>query len=246
MAKGHWWVGKKNFGDLLTPLLFKKFLGITIERSASMSEADLVCVGSILDLVPKGWGGIVLGSGILKPTSKVDLSAAKCLAVRGPLTHATAVGVPKDVVYGDLGLLADELIPRPAKLHALGLVPHWSDKTLETRPEFLKYKPLIIRVSDDPLEVIRQIGSCRKIVSSSLHGVILADAFRIPRRTEMTPQFDKEGGSFKFRDYAESIGAEFKVGETQEPSARAVTARQHELYDVLLEAGKFLKQERKT
>lgn len=234
MAKAFWWTGKSNFGDLLTPLLFRKFANLPVELSP-LESANMIAVGSILDLVPQKWKGMVVGSGKLRESAPVDLSDARVLALRGPLTAASVTGVRGDVVYGDLGLLADELVQRPPKLHQLGLVPHWSDTQLEKRPEFLKYKPLIIRPSGDPLQVISQIGSCRKIVSSSLHGIILADAFGIPRRTEMSERQAKEGGPFKFQDYSASLGLPFEIGLTQEPSHRAVLMRQHELYDVLMQ-----------
>jgi hypothetical protein len=109
---------------------------------------------------------------------------------------------------------------------------------LEHRPEFKRYNPLIIRPSGNPLEVLQQIGSCRKIVSSSLHGIIVADAFGIPRRIEMAERFPREGGDFKFRDYSASIGMPFVVGKTQEAPRAKVADRQHELYDALVEVGR--------
>jgi pyruvyltransferase len=243
MAQGHitgyWWTGRINFGDLLTPLLIQRFANLTVEWSP-VKSASIVCVGSILDMVPKEWGGIVLGSGKLRESSLVDLSSAKVLALRGPLT-AAAVNAKGDYVLGDPGLLADELVTGVTREHHLGIVPHWSDTKLELRKDFLKYDPLIIHASDPPLEVIRKIGSCRKIVASSLHGIILADAFGIPRRTEMTPQFAREGGDYKFRDYNESVSVEFKVGVTQEARLSKVRDRQHELYDVFTELSRMLK-----
>jgi pyruvyltransferase len=197
-------------------------------------EASLVCVGSILDVLPPNWPGLVIGSGKLRETSKVDLTKATVLALRGPLT-ASSVRARGSFALGDPGLLADELVPDVEKAHALGIVPHWSDTNLEHRPEFKRFKPVIIRPSGDPLEVIRQIGQCRKIVASSLHGIIVADAYGIPRRVEMTERFSKEGGDFKFRDYSATVGLEFKVGVTQDAPRSKVQDRQHELYDVFVE-----------
>jgi pyruvyltransferase len=182
-------------------------------------------------MLPPQWEGMVIGSGKLRDTSKVDLSKATVLALRGPLT-AASVNARKGFVLGDPGLLADELVPEVEKIHQLGIVPHWSDTKLEHRPEFKKFNPVIIRPSGDPLEVIRQIGQCRKIVASSLHGIIVADAYGIPRRIEMTERFAKEGGDFKFRDYSATVGLEFKVGVTQDAPRSKVQDRQHELYDV--------------
>lgn len=230
---------RSNFGDELGPLLLQRFADIESDWSP-IAGANVITVGSILDLVPTGWRGIVLGAGKLREPSQVDLSKARVLALRGPLT-AAQVNARPGYVLGDPGLLADELVPVPEKTHNLGIVPHWSDTTLETRKEFLKYDPLIIHSNEPPLEVIRKIGSCRKIVASSLHGLIIADAFGIPRRTELTEQFGREGGTFKFEDYNATVGVEFKVGVTQDANRFKVTDRQHELYDMFEYAGQLLR-----
>lgn len=234
MPTAYWWIGHPNFGDLLTPLLLARFAD-TLVRWAPVEDAQLVCVGSVLDVLPAGWSGIVAGSGKLHEHREIDLSKAKVLALRGPLT---AKGVPGDFVIGDPALLADEMVTVD-KQYDLGIVPHWSDAELENRQEFKRYNPHIIRPSGDPLEVIREIGRCRKIVSSSLHGIIVADAFGIPRRTEMAKLFS-DGGSFKFRDHSAAVGLSFKIGVTQEAPRYNVENLQQELYDCLSYLGKIL------
>src|SRR5690606_13222558 len=52
----------------------------------------------------------------------------------------------------------------------------------------------------NPKEVISEISSCTCIVSSSLHGLIVADSYRIP--TAWMILSDKiNGGPFKYNDY---------------------------------------------
>jgi hypothetical protein len=140
---------------------------------------------------------------------------------------------------GDPGLLADELIKPQEKKYNLGIVPHWTDRTLEKNPLFTQFKPKIIRVSDDPIKVIEEIAQCRKIVSSSLHGIILADALNIPRRFEVAPRIlshpHQEGGLFKFHDYASSIGMKLEIGKLQQANYNNITEKQHQLFDVLEE-----------
>ena len=236
-----YWRGKKNFGDALGPLLLRHFSDLETEWSP-LKDAAYITVGSILDNLPVGWSGAVVGSGKLHEASTPDLTQATVFGLRGPLTARTVqlAGKRRDFCLGDPGLLADELVPIQDKEYTLGLVPHWSDEGLEKRPEFQKFNPLIIRPSEDPLEVIAKIGKCRKIVASSLHGLIVADAFGIPRRTEMTPRFAKEGGDFKFRDHCAAIGMEFKVGVTQEAPRARVQDRKHEVYDMLREVGRIV------
>lgn len=228
----YWWSGISNFGDLLTPLLLEHFASLSVTW-ASARDADIVCVGSILEHIPTTratWPTIV-GAGKLWANSDVRFIArANVLALRGPLS---ARGLPGDYALGDPGLLANELVTVETKRHLLGVVPHWSDTWLARDPRFTRYNPVVIDPRGDPLEVIRTIGECHKIVSSSLHGIILADAFGIPRRIEYTPRFDREGGTFKFRDYSAAIRTPFVIGKTIQASRFAVDDRKSELYDVL-------------
>lgn len=247
--KTYYWKGKKNFGDLLTPLLLEHFCHLKSEWSEA-KDAELVMVGSILGHMPAGWNGVTVGAGLLHEHSTF-LTSGEVLSVRGPLTLARTYRISngkgwKRVVQGDMGLLADELVGDQDKIYNLGLVPHWSDTTLEKNPIFLKYNPKIIRVSDDPLEVIRQIGQCKKIVSSSLHGIILADAYGIPRRIEISPEVlakpKQEGGLFKWHDYSLSIGLKLEIGKLQTPERNTIIDKQHELFDVLEEVKSIFKK----
>ena len=239
--KLYYWRDQKNFGDLLGQLLIKRFCKKdAIWSSAETSE--IIMVGSILEHMPKNYSGVVAGCGKLLEGSKIDLTKAKILSLRGPLT---AKGIPNVPVLGDPAMIADELVPIPEKKHDLGLIPHWSDQQLEHNPIFKKYNPRIIRVSDDPLKVITEIGECKKIVSSSLHGIILADAFHIPRRIEIAPAMlarpDIEGGLFKWMDYCASIGMQLTIGTTQEANYYNIVAKQHEVFDVFQEIKKIFR-----
>jgi pyruvyltransferase len=229
-VRAYWWNDIPNFGDALTPYLLQYYANTSAEWSPLVS-AHLVGTGSILHHIPADWPGTILGSGLLAARFKVKARDARVLALRGPLTAAR---VPGDYAIGDPGLLADEMIPLPERKFDLGLVPHWSDRQLQFNRTFLPYKPLIIDTRQEPLEVIKQIGSCRKIVSSSLHGLILADAFDIPRRFETTDLFDLDT-LFKFEDYNASIGLPLRVGETQKANRNHVETRKHEIYDAFRE-----------
>ena len=223
------WRGRKNFGDLLTPLLLRHFCGIEATW-APVQEAALVGVGSIIELVPDGWDGTIIGTGKLHAETKLPVGRGRILALRGPLT---AAGVRGDFALGDLGLLANELVRTETKRHDIGIVPHWSDETLIDRTKAVRKDALAIFPDDEPLEVIRQIGECRKIVCSSLHGMILADAFGIPRRVEVAPHMEYEGGHFKFRDYSLAIQTKFEAGKLTQANRKAVDNLKSELYDAL-------------
>lgn len=229
MIRHFHWKDRRNFGDALGPLLLRRFSRLT-PVSASFPDAELVTVGSVLQLCPPGWNGVVAGAGKIRETSLwLPSRRTRILALRGPLT---ARGVPGSFAVGDPGILADELLDQlPVKRHKLGVLPHWSDTRLEHRPEFLKYRPIIIRVSDDPMTVIRKIGECEKIVTSSLHGAIVADAFGVPRRIEEM-DLTRLDTSYKFRDYEASLGRKFTPGVTSQPNYSRVEDVKHAVHDV--------------
>jgi pyruvyltransferase len=231
--KIYYWNNKKNFGDALSSFLIERFTGIS-SQWASPENSQLVMCGSILEHLPSNYTGVIAGAGKLHQHSKIHFPKARILALRGPLT---AKGMKGNYILADPGLLADELVSIPEKKYDLGIVPHWTDKTLEHTPALKKYSPKIIRVSDNPLDVIRQIGECKKIVSSSLHGIILADAFGIPRRIEIPPRSishpHQEGGLFKWHDYSASLNLKLEIGKTIEVERNKITEKQHEIFDVM-------------
>jgi hypothetical protein len=222
----YWWNALPNWGDKLNWTLLTHLDAAPAWRSPA--DAELVVVGSVLEHLPKGWSGTVCGAGKLHEHSDVDLSNARVLAVRGKLT-AKAKGVPKDVVLGDPGLLVPYWIRQwPAK-YELGIVPHWSDTELAERFPHGH----VIDITQRPEDVVSEIAKCKRIVSSSLHGIIVADAYGIPRQAELFPQAAKEGGDFKFRDYASVYDTHPHFGEMWRAPHHIVERIQGELSAVL-------------
>lgn len=232
--KAYWWNEVPNFGDALAPHLLKYFSNLKVEH-AYISEASIASIGSVLEHVPPFWEGTILGSGMLYPDSRLHLytGSMRVLALRGPLSAKCVKG---DYALGDPGLLADELSPCERKNFDVGVLPHWSDRDLVHRPEFYSdsWYTRVIDPRADPLEVVRLIGECKKLVTSSLHGMIVADAYGIPRRVEPSPA-QKDGGWFKFHDYSESINSKFEPGKLIQASRSCVEDRKHELYDAYTE-----------
>jgi hypothetical protein len=128
-------------------------------------EAELIAIGSLADTIPRGYAGIVLGTGCMFDVP-IELDAAKVLALRGVLTARLAGLHPP--LLADLGLLASDLAPVVDRDVPIGTVRHAGDP----RPPIgLALDPL-----GDPEEMIADAARCQRIVSSSLHGLILADA----------------------------------------------------------------------
>ena len=199
-----WWDGHPNFGDALTPWLLPH-LGV-VPVLARPSDAQVAGVGSILEMLPEQFAGVIWGSGSMYGLP-LRLPDATVAAVRGPLTRDLLdVGQQASVALGDPGLLVAWLMRRPSVKHALGVVPHGSHRG---RPEFaalasaapgevsqvLTYQPVH--------HVLRHIASCEAILTTSLHGLIVADSFGIPAAWAMPEEL--MGGRFKFEDYEKVV-----------------------------------------
>jgi hypothetical protein len=231
-VKSYWWRKIKNFGDGLAPFLLDHFADADLEW-ADIADASIASIGSILEHIPFQWAGYICGAGRLKEESVINVSHATIFALRGPLS---ARGIKGNYALGDPGLLADELVGPQEKKWDLGIVPHWKDNELAPRFTKLVRPPSTIRVISprgEPLTVVTEIGACRKIVTSSLHGMITADAFGIPRRVEISTALmnSTEGGDFKFRDYSAAIHTRFEPGKMTEPVRWAIEDAKYSIFD---------------
>lgn len=199
LLPAYWWDGHPNFGDALTPWVLARY-GIVAVHTPPRS-ARLVGVGSILEHVPDSFDGVIWGSGLLhgKATRIPD---AQVLALRGPLTR-DALGVTGDVALGDPGILVGRHIFRQQPRWSLGVIPHGLHRRDPGLQEFQARAGkdvTMIDVRARPGSVIRRIASCAAVVTTSLHGLIVADSLGIPASwTRRQP--DLWGGDFKFRDY---------------------------------------------
>lgn len=199
----HWWTHAPNFGDLLAPWLVRKITGRDISFGAR-NEPNYVVIGSILAHADKDsivWGAGCFGT---EPPSHINKEATY-LAVRGPLSrNKLAVnGIQCPRVYGDPALLVPDF-HRPAiqPEHEVGLVLRWSEHKWNSQFEVEGVKKIYLG-SDDIEETLDAMLSCRRIVSSSLHGLILADAYGIPNAWLGTES--PTGKEFKYWDYLISV-----------------------------------------
>lgn len=138
-------------------------------------------------------------------------------ALRGEITKNILrdIGVLSDsaVVLGDPGVLFARLwgitsSPR----YDIGIVPHTKDRVLGEQI-CSKYTSLglmvkFIDVSKRPEEVVKDISLCHRIMSSSLHGLIVADSLAIKNlHMELsTLGYPQEDFELKFRDYYSAFG----------------------------------------
>jgi len=69
----------------------------------------------------------------------------------------------------------------------------------------------VIPITGGIEHVLREASKCERIMSSSLHGIILADALGIENQWEYSERVFGKG--FKFRDYASALGETIEPGE---------------------------------
>jgi pyruvyltransferase len=210
--KLYWWDRVPNLGDVVGKLLLERF-GYDVERAGS-SQADWFATGSILERAD-GTTATIWGSGRFGQTyPPTDLHRANVLALRGRRTAEYVTGIG-EVAYGDPGLLVDELIPHRGGEGDV-IVPHWEDQS-RMRADFPHAR--FVDVTGDPWEALEAIAGADRVISSSFHGVVFADAYGIPRMWQLTTAHP-----FKFLDHGTVVGfAPPDVWFTADPSTIAET-----------------------
>jgi hypothetical protein len=213
----------RNFGDVLSSSLLKHFTGKDYVW-APANEASMVCIGSIIEHLPARFTGTVVGSGKARASTRKDLSKANVLLLRGPFTAETMKLVSKPA-FGDPGLLACDLVGPVDKVHKVGFLPHYADRQM-----VVPYNAFRINILDDPLKVIQDVASCESLVTSSLHGLILADSLNIPRKWVKYSRI--QGGGFKFQDYAAGVGVQCRANVWHEASNNKIVSKQEQLREL--------------
>lgn len=172
-------------------------------------------IGSILEYVvitnPKS---IVWGTGFKFSTNNFtynDLNNLNIRAVRGPRTREIFLskGIECPKVFGDPALLLS-LFYKPVcvkKKYKIGLVPHKDDCDniyIKKLAKNENTKVISLKCYDSWTGFIDEICSCEVILSTSLHGLIVSDSYKIPN-IWISVSDAIEGGDFKFYDYFEGV-----------------------------------------
>lgn len=207
-----WCFSLKNFGDALTPYIFEHYR-VPFELVEDFGAANLLGIGSNLDRVPvTGQPMVVWSSGYMydkaRPMQYSD--SVRILGVRGRRTRDCISGLAdRHVVLGDGGLLVRKIFPFSAckKRFNIGIIPHMSDKSSAAVNRMAAIPGAkIIDVFSPIDEVLFQIASSNLIISSSLHGLIVADAFNVPNAFgQFADGRELEGGGFKYGDYGSPL-----------------------------------------
>lgn len=147
---------------------------------------------------------MIWGTGLLKPVPADFLDRVELAALRGPVSESL-LGVTAPAL-GDPGLLADRVVDAPARGDRIGLVPHYAQLADPRWRALAEAHPVLdlIDVRGDAAAVTARIASCAHVVSSSLHGLVVADAFGVPN-TWLDPAGIHAAAKLKFLDYAAGI-----------------------------------------
>ncbi|MCF7560313.1 polysaccharide pyruvyl transferase family protein [Sabulilitoribacter multivorans] len=202
---------KENYGDLLGKYLVEKISDrkVVFGWPKKFSFYDFfapiyVTVGSILANVNNKC--IVWGSGIV--SKDYPIKEAKFLAVRGPQTRVFLLNLGYEVpeIYGDPALLLPKYYhPKISKEYKIGIIPHYNDfKKVKDFYENEDSILLIDLMTNNVEKTTNDILKCEKIVSSSLHGIIVAHAYGIPAIWQKFSD-DVFGDDIKYQDYFESV-----------------------------------------
>lgn len=213
-----------NIGDILNELLPEKLFHLQVKEER-YTTAEIMGIGSVLDRLLSN-GNIsknlmemrknldtentihIWGTGLMHQydDEQAFVRPVKIHALRGALTQKKVeemLGKKCRCALGDPGLLAPLLLKKvPKKKWNVGIIPHYVDAENPIIAEVKQHYPnsVIVNVKDKPYKVLRQIAKCKTVLSTSLHGLIIADSFHIPNQWCVCS--DKILGSgFKYKDY---------------------------------------------
>ena len=183
-----YWKKRVNLGDALAPVIFDWMLAqknIPTDFTTKKTYA-LATVGSIVDL--GRFDSVIWGSGLQSFESVVNISKAHykkldIRAVRGPFTRQILLdcGYNCPEIYGDPGILMPMIYnPQKSKKgNKIILINHYSIEKSHVKNYGEQMELLDIQTADYK-SFIDILCTAQKVISSSLHGIILAEAYGIP------------------------------------------------------------------
>lgn len=216
-----------NWGDALSPVLAQEISGLPTvninDAPNPLHRPVYSLTGSILGWAMKGNAAdhVIWGSGFFDASETLKGVPGRICAVRGPLTRARILelGVECPEIFGDPALLYPRFYqPSVSQEYALGIIPHIADQdSAWVRAAATQPNVKIIDVTLGVQNFVDDLLKCHAIASSSLHGIIAADAYGIPSVwIELSDRV--WGAGFKFRDYFASVHKPITQAVVVEPS----------------------------
>jgi len=176
-----------NFGDYLSLKIVERMVEGPVKvfkKKPPRNEKKLLALGSLLYFAYEN--DVLWGTGMNGKTpnkSDYTFTHLDVRAVRGPITRKFLIekfNIECPEIYGDPALLMPYLFPEFDKQEYPSndyiVIPHFSEKKLFPRSEHIVYP------TDPWDQVVRKILDSKFVISSSLHGIIVAEAYGIPAR----------------------------------------------------------------
>jgi len=173
------WCISDNLGDKLNVWLIKKITGLApIYCTPADYYEKYLCIGSILNWATKDC--IVWGAGIANKDD--EIKETTICSTRGPLSrerYQVCTNICSPELYGDPALVVPKFYyPTLEVEYDIGIIPHYVDQAIiHNTQQFKKPNIKIINVFDSIETIVDDICSCKVILASSLHGLILAHAY---------------------------------------------------------------------
>ena len=142
----------------------------------------------------------IWGSGIHDYNAKIPNVKFDIRAIRGPVSKKILednnITCPK--IYGDPAiLLPDFYNPKVLKTKDYIIIPHYSKES-----NYKEYNNVVSTITSDWKLFIQNILESKLVISGSLHGIILAEAYGIP--AVLLQDIDQD--YLKYNDYYQSTG----------------------------------------
>jgi len=169
----------------------------------------VVAIGSVISTINsrqcKVWG-----SGIINKNDHIR--PALFYAVRGKYTQQRLreLNLPVPYVIGDPAILLPIVYPVQRNIkYKLGIIPNHIQYS-DLKKMISSEKIILINLTDPIEKVISEINSCEYTISSSLHGIIVSHAYKIPSLWYNFSIAKRKlyGDDIKFYDYFSSVGIE--------------------------------------
>lgn len=198
---------KENVGDYLSYVIVKEMLkrkNIPIGKRVIHTKS-LFAIGSILKNVCNE--GVVWGSGLHGMNEPVDIEKKEIdiRLVRGPITRSYLISKGHNCPekYGDPALVLSALFPELQKYKNSSVEYVLVANLLELKRVKKRYpnEKILSTSTYYWKRFIKKILSAKKVISTSLHGIIIAESFGIPAVYLRISDIDES--ELKFRDYYE-------------------------------------------
>lgn len=204
-----------NFGDYLSVKIVERIVGghlRVLPKNFSKTDKKFLALGSILSFARNGdviWGTGVNGKVLDRKRYLFDTLDVR--AVRGPLTKGfleNVLHIPCPDVFGDPALLFPYLFPefkrKKSPKYPYIVIPHFTEEKMFPK----SLGDHIVYPTEPWDQVIEKILDSEFVISSSLHGIILAESYGIPARWLRVSEGEP---ILKYLDYFQGTGRTHSV-----------------------------------